>query len=373
MEQRDRAEARQRGAEVLELIRIRRTVDAADDRHLPVAVADAANDTAERAPVGEIARLTGDAEMLGSGAVSVEVIAIARRSPGQARGKRRRTALEIAARAHHAVRIDHDPGIPHGEVFATNRWQDRLIVDAGVGHQHAERLERPDGARLDVGHGVGLPEALVEVEVEPARIGDGWHTYAPFTCRQGGKTFQPAHALLAQAFGIGHDMRLCDRYEVGRVEEIADFALVAQRPLPRGALLAREQGALFVRQSHVSTRDERKGRSPRPSFATSIRRYARRLDDRGDAGDLALDQLLEGGRAAIRALRRRAAKLDVALFHCRIVERLVQGVRELRNDFWRRPLRRDHRVPGAENEVDPASLVVGTSGRLSSRSAAAIP
>ena len=117
--------------------------------------------------------------------------------------------------------------------------QDGLVVDAGVGHQHAQRLERGDRARLDGGHGVGLLQALVGGEIEPARIGDGGDAHAPLGLgqrRQASSQRRPPRP----GFGVGHDVRLADRHEIGRVEKVADGDLVADGPLPRGPLLARQ-------------------------------------------------------------------------------------------------------------------------------------
>src|SRR5262245_31181736 len=83
-----------------------------------------------------------------------------------------------------------------------------------------------------------------------------------------------------------------------------------------------------------------------------LRRHAGCLDHRSDAGDLALDELLQGGGAAIRAFGRRAAELDVTLLNRGIIERLAERVRELCDDLIRCALGSDHAVPGAEDEVD---------------------
>src|SRR5262249_57359145 len=69
-----------------------------------------------------------------------------------------------------------------------------------------------------------------------------------------------------------------------------------------------------------------------PGLVT-LRRHAGGLDHRGDAGNLALDQLLQAGRAAVRALGRRAAELNVTLLKLGIIERLAERVRELCDDL----------------------------------------
>src|SRR5262249_61486902 len=67
--------------------------------------------------------------------------------------------------------------------------------------------------------------------------------------------------------------------------------------------------------------------SPRytPSLLT-LRGHAGGLDHRGDTGDLALDQLLQAGGAALRALGRRAAELNVTPLNRGIIERLAERV-----------------------------------------------
>ena len=116
-----RAEARQRRAEMLELVGVGHGLEARDDRHLPVAVGGAADDAAERAPVGEVRGLDASREMHGPGAMRIEVVAVARRAAGQPGGQRRGPALEVAARAHDAVGVDDDAGVAEGQVLAAHR------------------------------------------------------------------------------------------------------------------------------------------------------------------------------------------------------------------------------------------------------------
>ena len=96
----------------------------------------------------------------------------------------------------------------------------------------------------------GLLEALVAVEVEAARIGDGGDAHAPLLARQGGQLLEPIDTRWAEALGVGHDVRLADRHEIGRVEELADRDLMADGPLAGRAVLARQHGLFFVAQSH---------------------------------------------------------------------------------------------------------------------------
>ena len=65
------------------------------------------------------------------------------------------------------------------------------------------------------------------------------------------QAFEPGDARLAQALGVGHDVRLADGHEIGRIEEVADGDLVAHGPLAHGPLLARQHGAFFLGQAHA--------------------------------------------------------------------------------------------------------------------------
>ena len=85
--------------------------------------------------------------------------------------------------------------------------------------------------------------------------------------------FEPGDARLAQALGVGHDVRLADGHEVGRIEELADGDLVAHGPLADGPLLARQHGAFFLGQAHARPSTSRAGRSsPRRSLSTGVMR-----------------------------------------------------------------------------------------------------
>src|SRR5258705_121580 len=66
----------------------------------------------------------------------LEVIAVARRAPGERRAQRRRSALEIRARAAYAVAVDHYAGVAVGDVLAQHRRHDGLVIDAGIRHQY---------------------------------------------------------------------------------------------------------------------------------------------------------------------------------------------------------------------------------------------
>ena len=118
-------------------------------------------------------------------------------------------------------------------MLAPHRRQHRLIVDAGVGHQHAERAQGVDRPPLQRRHPIALAEPAIDREIDAARIGDRRHRNPPLGFRCGGEGFEKAHPGLAQGFGVGHDVRLANLHEIGRVEEFADRDLVGQRPAPR--------------------------------------------------------------------------------------------------------------------------------------------
>ena len=98
VEQRDRAVARQRRAEVLHLVRGRHAVEPDERRHLPVVAGEPPDDAAERAPVVQFPRREADLHQQRGKPMLVEMKAVARRAAGQARAQRRRPALEVRAR-----------------------------------------------------------------------------------------------------------------------------------------------------------------------------------------------------------------------------------------------------------------------------------
>ena len=65
--------------------------------------------------------IAAEPEPPGGAAACVEMIAVARGAAGQRGGQRRGPALEIAAGAEHAVRIDHDAGVAIGQMLAADR------------------------------------------------------------------------------------------------------------------------------------------------------------------------------------------------------------------------------------------------------------
>src|SRR5262249_32958598 len=66
----------------------------------------------------------------------------------------------------------------------------------------------------------------------------------------GSEPFQILHTRLTEAFGIGHDVGLCDRDEVRCTEEIADIHLMSERLLTDGALLPGQDILFLVVQLH---------------------------------------------------------------------------------------------------------------------------
>ena len=113
----------------------------------------------------------------------VEMIAIARRAPGEAGTQGRRPALKIRTRAAHAVAIDHDAGIAVGHVLAAQRRHDRLIIDAGIGHQHAERLKGGNRAALESEHPGLLLQLFRLRKIGAARVGYGRNADLTFALR----------------------------------------------------------------------------------------------------------------------------------------------------------------------------------------------
>src|SRR6202035_5289035 len=107
MKQGDRAEARHRGAEMFELIRSRRALDALDHGYGPVVARDASDHSAERAPPIERRRRKVDMNTQRGTAHFLKMKAISRRSSGDARRQRGGPAIEIRSCAANRIRIDH--------------------------------------------------------------------------------------------------------------------------------------------------------------------------------------------------------------------------------------------------------------------------
>ncbi len=79
-------------------------------------------------------------------------------------------------------------------MLAEHRRHDGLVVDAGVGHQDAERLERGDRAPLQFDHPGLLLEPVRGGEIGAARIGDGRDAHPPLLRRQARHALQPFDA-----------------------------------------------------------------------------------------------------------------------------------------------------------------------------------
>jgi hypothetical protein len=135
-------------------------------------------------------------------------------------------------------------------VLVQRRRLHRLVVDAGVGHHHAELDEGGDDALFQREHGRGLAEERGLGEVGAARVGDRRDAHAAAAFLRRGEAFQPAHAGLAEALGVGHDVGLGDGDEVLRAEELTDLDLVLEREPGHRAELSGEDAALFLAQSH---------------------------------------------------------------------------------------------------------------------------
>src|SRR5215475_11420491 len=88
-------------------------------------------------------------------------------------------------------------------------------------------------------------------EVGAARIRDGWYPYTPLVRRQPRQPFEPFDAGWPQRLGVGHDVGLGYRDEVGRAEIVSDLDLMLDRPLRRRAELARPQRFFFDREIHL--------------------------------------------------------------------------------------------------------------------------
>ena len=139
---------------------------------------------------------------------------------------------------------------------------------------------------------------------------------------------------------------------------LADFTMISgfdvdiTQAIPNGAIgRGRPDRRATIHPYGSIARVGRNSVSPRLLVMT-LSGHAGGLDHGSDAGNLALDQLLQGGGAAVRALGRRAAELDVTLLDRGIIERLAECVRELSDDLVRCALGGNHRVPGTEDEVD---------------------
>ena len=249
MVHRGRAPARHGGAEVLQLVGGRRRAGRCfHDRHLPVGRLLAADQRAERAPVRQRARRIGDPPAPAAAPAGIEMEAVARHAAAQRRRQRRRPALVVAARAAHAVGIDHGARVAERQVLAAHRRQHALIVDAGVGKDHAEARQRVRRASLERHDRLGLPDAGEAGEVGAARVGDGRHAHAPLRGRCCRQLLEERDARGAQRLAVGADVHLAHLDEILGIEELADRDLLLDRPAPRRAHFARQHPLLVIVQ-----------------------------------------------------------------------------------------------------------------------------
>jgi hypothetical protein len=82
-------------------------------------------------------------------------------------------------------------------VLAAQRCHDRLIIDAGIGHQHAEG-ECGDGTALECRHRHALAEPAINRKIDAPRVGDGRHAYPTLRPGRRGEAFEKAHPGFAQ-------------------------------------------------------------------------------------------------------------------------------------------------------------------------------
>jgi hypothetical protein len=139
-------------------------------------------------------------------------------------------------------------------VLAADRRHDGLVIDAGIRQQHAKGAQRSDRPLLERSHLVGLPKSAIDLEIEPARVGDSRYPHSPLGLGRGGEAFEKPHTGFAQRLGVGHDVGLRNLHEICRVEELADRDLVRYPPAPDGPELTRQHGLFFIAQPHIGSR-----------------------------------------------------------------------------------------------------------------------
>ncbi len=276
MEQRRRPETRHRRTQMLHLVRGRRAVDSVDHRHLPIGTHAATDDAAHGAPIGPILRTGLQHVMRGAAPACVEMESVARRPAGQRGGQRRGPALEIGARAEHAVGVDARPGIAEGHMLALHRRDDHLIVDAGIGHHHVERPERVDGPAFQIDPIILLFQSLIGIEIGAAGIGHGRHHGSALLLGVARDLFQEFDAGGTQGFRIRHQMNLADLHQILGVEELAYLDLMFQRQAARFAQVTSADAFFVIGQFHrvlpTVCVPFRLYRSGRPSARRRLRR-----------------------------------------------------------------------------------------------------
>ena len=175
--------------------------------------------------------------------------AVARHAAAERRRQRRRPALVVAARAAHAVGVDHRARVAERQVLAAHRRQHALIVDAGVGQDHAERRQRIGRAPLQRHDRLGLPDLGEAGEIGAARVGDGRHAHPPLRRRCFRQLLEERDARGAQRLGVGADVHLAHLDEILGIEELADRDLLLDRPAPRRAHFAGQHPLLVIVQT----------------------------------------------------------------------------------------------------------------------------
>jgi hypothetical protein len=133
-------------------------------------------------------------------------------------------------------------------VLAAHRRQHALVVDAGVGEDHAEARQRIRGAPLERHDRLGLPDLRKAREIGAARVGDGRYADTPLRGRCARQLFEKVDARGAQSLGVGADVHLAHLDEIVGVEELADRDLLLDRPAPRRAQLAGQHPLLVIVQ-----------------------------------------------------------------------------------------------------------------------------
>jgi hypothetical protein len=96
-----------------------------------------------------------------------------------------------------------------------------------------------------------LPEAFVVTEIDAARVGDHRDAHLAFGWWASCHLFQKLDPGFTQRFGVGHDMRLGHRHQVGRIEKFSDPLHMLDRPAARFAELTIQHGRFFVVQFHL--------------------------------------------------------------------------------------------------------------------------
>ena len=137
---------------------------------------------------------------------------------------------EVRAGAEHAVAVDDHAGVAVGQMLASERRHDGLVVDAGVSHQDAEGFEGVDGATLERGHGIGLFQGSIVIEIDAARIGNHGNEHAAFVFGKARQALDEGDTGFAQRFGVRHHVGLGNLDEVFRIKEPADLDHMGPSP-----------------------------------------------------------------------------------------------------------------------------------------------